>query len=198
MPPGSTMSFNVQESCTSSLSCSARLHADGSESAMQGEDEFGLGASRRDLQPPFLDLDSLFRRTGCDFSDSSKPDYAQCESGGCKGGLLCTGAFIALGQPFTTSEDIRSRPTIPSPPFSSAHEHRVRCPSVYTRRVQHPGNDRSLCVPLEAASPLPSSRAIWQRPLMARRLNTDDSSLVDGYNVPMAITNSADCPMANW
>ncbi|BGP30904.1 hypothetical protein JCM10296v2_002664 [Rhodotorula toruloides] len=25
-----------------------------------------------------------------------------------------------------------------------------------------------------------------------------DSSLVDGYNVPMAITNSADCPMANW
>lgn len=26
----------------------------------------------------------------------------------------------------------------------------------------------------------------------------DDLSLVDGYNVPIAITNSADCSLANW
>lgn len=29
-------------------------------------------------------------RTGCDFSDTSKPDYDQCETGGCIGGLQCS------------------------------------------------------------------------------------------------------------
>ncbi|BGP69196.1 Thaumatin family-domain containing protein [Rhodotorula toruloides] len=93
MPPGSTMSFNVQESWGG----------------------------------------RIWPRTGCDFSDSSKPDYAQCESGGCKGGLLCTGVPPCTLAEFNIQETI----------------------------------------------------------------DHYDSSLVDGYNVPMAITNSADCPMAN-
>ncbi|BGP06868.1 hypothetical protein JCM10049v2_002696 [Rhodotorula toruloides] len=77
----------------------------------------------------------VWPRTGCDFSDSSKPDYAQCASGGCKGGLLCTESGV--------------------PPCTLAEFN------------------------------------------LQENVDNYDLSLVDGYNVPIAITNSADCSLAN-
>ncbi|BGP46893.1 hypothetical protein JCM10450v2_002744 [Rhodotorula kratochvilovae] len=80
----------------------------------------------------------VWPRTGCDFSDASKPDYAQCETGGCKGGLKCDPAAGTGVLPVTLAE------------FNIQTE------------VDH-----------------------------------YDTSNVDGYNVGLAITNSADCPLSN-
>ncbi|BGP23588.1 hypothetical protein JCM10295v2_002487 [Rhodotorula toruloides] len=107
MPPGSTMSFMVQETWGG----------------------------------------RIWPRTGCNFSDSSKPEYARCSSGGCLGGLLCTESGVP---PCTLAE-------------FNIQENVDNCSSFLLTSLRF----------------------------------SDDSSLVDGYNVPMAITSSADCDLAN-
>ncbi|ORY88780.1 thaumatin [Leucosporidium creatinivorum] len=85
----------------------------------------------------------VWARTNCDFT-SDLPDYQQCETGGCVGGLECD-----------TSSGTGVPPRTPS-----------------------------LIQPSEAV--LPSPRLM---PLFL--------SQVDGFNVPLAITNSASCPLSN-
>ncbi|GAA5840899.1 hypothetical protein JCM9279_001254 [Rhodotorula babjevae] len=80
----------------------------------------------------------VWPRTGCDFSDTSKPDYDQCETGGCIGGLQCNATTGTGRLPVTLAE------------FNIQTE------------VDH-----------------------------------YDTSNVDGYNVGLSITNSADCPLSN-
>ncbi|GAA6057529.1 hypothetical protein JCM3770_000569 [Rhodotorula araucariae] len=80
----------------------------------------------------------VWPRTGCDFSDKSKPEYAQCETGGCIGGLKCDPSAGTGVLPVTLAE------------FNIQTE------------VDH-----------------------------------YDTSNVDGYNVGLAITNSAGCPLSN-
>ncbi|GAA5910930.1 hypothetical protein JCM8208_006690 [Rhodotorula glutinis] len=80
----------------------------------------------------------VWPRTGCDFSDTSKPDYDQCETGGCIGGLQCNATTGTGRLPVTLAE------------FNIQTE------------VDH-----------------------------------YDTSNVDGWNVPMTITNTADCPLSN-
>ncbi|GAA5934860.1 hypothetical protein JCM3775_001659 [Rhodotorula graminis] len=80
----------------------------------------------------------VWPRTGCDFSDTSKPDYDQCETGGCIGGLQCNATTGTGRLPVTLAE------------FNIQTE------------VDH-----------------------------------YDTSNVDGNNIALAITNSADCPLSN-
>ncbi|TNY24569.1 thaumatin family-domain-containing protein [Rhodotorula diobovata] len=80
----------------------------------------------------------IWGRTGCDFSDSSKPDYEQCETGGCVGGLRCD-------------------------------------------------PDRGTGVP-------PVTLAEFN---LQSAVDNYDTSLVDGNNLAIALTNSADCPLSN-
>ncbi|KAF9525280.1 thaumatin-like protein [Crepidotus variabilis] len=82
----------------------------------------------------------IWGRRGCDFTQKDKPDYLQCMSGGCNGGLLC---------------DPHSGTGVP-----------------------------------------PASVAEWT---LAAGGDADwyDVSLVDGFNVPMAITNNAGCAVAD-
>lgn len=47
-------------------------------------------------------LSLLSQRTGCDFT-KDVPDYQQCDTGGCNGGLECdpdTGEYQSSGRPF--------------------------------------------------------------------------------------------------
>ncbi|GAA5840902.1 hypothetical protein JCM9279_001255 [Rhodotorula babjevae] len=77
--------------------------------------------------------------TGCDFSDSTKADYAQCETGGCIGGLQCD-PYAGTGVPPVTLSEFN----------------------------------------LQAA------------------VDNYDTSNVDGFSVPLAITTSSKkCPLSN-
>ncbi|ORY88779.1 thaumatin [Leucosporidium creatinivorum] len=108
----------------------------------------------------------VWARTGCDFT-SDLPDYEQCETGGCVGGLECgKGDEGGTGRlPVTLAEFNLQTET---DHYDSSNGSRTP----------------SLIQPSEAV--LPSPRLM---PLFL--------SQVDGFNVPMAITNSADCPLSN-
>ena len=117
------------------------------------------------------DLQWFSQRTGCDFT-KDVPDYQMCETGGCNGGLECdpdTGTS-------TFDQDI-SEEAHPSPESSSREKLTLR-----------------FCSFLAGTGVLPVTLAEFN-------IQTDvdhyDTSNVDGFNIPMAVTNDADCPLSN-